>query len=153
MIKEPSHTVAVGRGVQRGLYCRESEELWEPWMRQADQALDDARGRPGATAEVILRLLVLKHIRDGSFEELDTAAGWDRPSYINCISAWSPLPKRRRSSKGASSGACDLSWCQMELNGSGHWSTPQLQFLRQMRSREALRTRPNNRQSRDLVRE
>ena len=59
-------------------------------MRQVDQALDDerlleiiqdawkrlckkskTRGRPGTPAEVILRLLVLKHIRDWSFEELE----------------------------------------------------------------------------------
>ncbi len=73
-----------------GFIAEKSEELWEPWMRQADQALNDARlleiiqeawnrlckksktrGRPGTTAEVILRLLLLKHIRDWSFEELE----------------------------------------------------------------------------------
>jgi IS5 family transposase len=65
------------------------EDLWEPWMRHADQALQDdrlleimqdawsklcrkskTRGRPGTPAEVILRLLLLKHIRDWSYEEL-----------------------------------------------------------------------------------
>lgn len=65
------------------------EDLWEPWMRHADQALNDdrlleimqeawgklcrkskTRGRPGTPAEVILRLLLLKHIRDWSYEEL-----------------------------------------------------------------------------------
>lgn len=64
-------------------------DLWEPWMRQADQALNDdrlleivqaawsklcqkskTRGRTGTPAEVILRLLLLKHIRDWSYEEL-----------------------------------------------------------------------------------
>jgi IS5 family transposase len=70
-----------------GLIAEEVSDLWEPWMRHADQAIDDdqlldlvqsalslrykkskTRGRPGATAEVILRLLLLKHIRDWSYE-------------------------------------------------------------------------------------
>ena len=64
-------------------------DLWEPWMRHADQALADAallwsiqqalakrckksktRGRPGTTAEVVLRMMRLKHFRDWSFEDL-----------------------------------------------------------------------------------
>src|SRR5580698_10095206 len=58
-------------------------------MRHADQALEDeallliiqqelakryrkskTRGRPGTTAEVVVRMLVLKHLRDWSFEDL-----------------------------------------------------------------------------------
>jgi transposase, IS5 family len=73
-----------------GFIAEKSEELWEPWMHKTDEALDDAplleiiqeawnrlckksktRGRPGTTAEVILRLLLLKHVRDWSFEELE----------------------------------------------------------------------------------
>jgi len=72
-----------------GLIAEEVTDLWEPWMRHADQAIDDdqlleivhaalsqrckkskTRGRPGAPAEAILRLLLLKHIRDWSYEEL-----------------------------------------------------------------------------------
>lgn len=64
-------------------------DLWEPWMRHADQALEDeqlllviqqalakrckkskTRGRPGTTAEIILRMILLKHFRDWSFEDL-----------------------------------------------------------------------------------
>jgi transposase, IS5 family len=64
-------------------------DLWEPWMRHADQVLEDealllmiqealakrcrkskTRGRPGTTAEIILRMLLLKHFRDWSFEEV-----------------------------------------------------------------------------------
>src|SRR5262245_19481852 len=64
-------------------------DLWEPWMRHADQALEDeallliiqqalakrckkskTRGRPGTTAEVVLRMMLLKHFRDWSFEGL-----------------------------------------------------------------------------------
>jgi transposase, IS5 family len=73
-----------------GFIAEQPEELWEPWMRQVDQALDDerlleiiqdawnrlckkskTRGRPGTPAEVILRLLLLKHIRDWSYAELE----------------------------------------------------------------------------------
>lgn len=71
-----------------GLIREEVSDLWELWMRQADQILEDdslveivqaalskrcrkskTRGRPGTPADVILRLLILKHIRDWSFEE------------------------------------------------------------------------------------
>jgi IS5 family transposase len=64
-------------------------DLWEPWMHYADQALEDealllliqqslaqrckkskTRGRPGTTAEIIMCMLLLKHFRDWSFEEL-----------------------------------------------------------------------------------
>ena len=67
----------------------EVTDLWEPWMRHADQALNDdqlleivqkelskrlkkskTRGRPGTTAEVVLRMLLLKHMRGWSFEDL-----------------------------------------------------------------------------------
>jgi transposase, IS5 family len=72
-----------------GFIADEVSDLWEPWMRYADQAIDDdqlleivraaliqrcrksrTRGRPGTTAEVTLRLLLLKHIRDWSYETL-----------------------------------------------------------------------------------
>jgi transposase, IS5 family len=66
------------------------DDLWEPWMKHADLALDNerlleivqtafsklcqkskTRGRAGTPAEIILRLLLLKHIRDWSYEELE----------------------------------------------------------------------------------
>jgi IS5 family transposase len=72
-----------------GFITEQVDDLWEPWMRHADQALNDdrlleimqaawntlcrkskTRGRPGTPAEIILRLLLLKHIRDWSYEEL-----------------------------------------------------------------------------------
>lgn len=77
------------RSFADGLIAEEVTDLWEPWMRHVDEAIDDdqlleivhaalrqrcqkskTRGRPGASAEVILRLLLLKHIRDWSYEEL-----------------------------------------------------------------------------------
>src|SRR5215467_4173839 len=72
-----------------GLIAEVVEDLWEPWMRYADQALEDealllviqmelakrcqkskTRGRPGTTAEIILRMMLLKHFRDWSFADL-----------------------------------------------------------------------------------
>jgi transposase, IS5 family len=66
------------------------EELWEDWMLQADAVLEDeallaavhealqrrhprsrTHGRPGTPAEVVLRMLLLKHIRNWSFAELE----------------------------------------------------------------------------------
>ena len=69
-----------------GLIAEEVSDLWEDWMHSADQVLDDehllatvydalakrrpqsrSRGRRGTPAEVVLRLLVLKHIRNWSY--------------------------------------------------------------------------------------
>jgi IS5 family transposase len=72
-------------------FIRETvDELWEDWMRHADAILADeelletihhallkrrprsrTHGRPGTPAEVVLRILLLKHIRDWSFAELE----------------------------------------------------------------------------------
>lgn len=72
-------------------FIRETvDELWESWMRHADAILADeelletiyhalqkrhprsrTHGRPGTPAEVVLRMLLLKHIRDWSFTELE----------------------------------------------------------------------------------
>lgn len=90
MIKTRRAQLDLGDEFIAGFIAERAEDLWEPWMHQVDQALDDARlleiiqdawkrlckksktgGRPGTPAEVILRLLVLKHIRDWSFEELE----------------------------------------------------------------------------------
>jgi len=62
----------------------------EPWLREVDKALDDeelvdtvtlalrrrwrqsaGRGRAGTPAEVVLRMLVLKHLRNWSYDELE----------------------------------------------------------------------------------
>ena len=72
-----------------GLITEETSDLWEPWMRQADKVLGDeqlvsvvyeallkrhpqsrTRGRRGTPAEIVLRMLLLKHIRNWSFEEV-----------------------------------------------------------------------------------
>jgi IS5 family transposase len=72
-----------------GFIAETVADLWEPWMRHADAALEDdallliiqqelatrckkskTRGRKATPAEVILRMLLLKHVRDWSFETL-----------------------------------------------------------------------------------
>src|ERR1700737_2332215 len=69
-----------------GLIAEEVSDLREDWMKHADQVLEDehivaavydalakrhpksrSRGRLGAPAEMVLRLLILKHIRNWSY--------------------------------------------------------------------------------------
>src|SRR6516162_6599635 len=73
-----------------GLIAEEVKDLHEAWMKHADQLLADPeivaavyealaqrhpqsrkRGRPGTPAEVVLRLLVLKHMRNWSYGVLE----------------------------------------------------------------------------------
>jgi len=73
-----------------GLVAAEVSDLHEAWMRRADRVLDDPqivaavyealaqrhpnsrrRGRRGTPAEVVLRLLILKHIRNWSYGVLE----------------------------------------------------------------------------------
>jgi transposase, IS5 family len=73
-----------------GLIAEEVSDLREDWMKHADAVLADedivvivyealgkrhpksrCRGRRGTPAEVVLRLLTLKHIRNWSYEELE----------------------------------------------------------------------------------
>jgi transposase, IS5 family len=73
-----------------GLIQEEVGPLWEEWMRQVDTLLADrelvqivyealarrhpqsrTRGRPATPAEVVLRLLLLKHLRNWSYRVLE----------------------------------------------------------------------------------
>jgi transposase, IS5 family len=73
-----------------GVLAEEVDDLWESWMRTADRLLDDdalvervfeaqvrrflksrTRGRRQTPAEVVLRLVILKHVRDWSYEVLE----------------------------------------------------------------------------------
>ena len=73
-----------------GLIAEEVGDLWEDWMRQIDDVLADpqlldlvyaalarrwpksrTRGRKGTPAEVVLRLLLLKHMRNWSYAVLE----------------------------------------------------------------------------------
>ena len=77
------------RNFADGFIAEAVEDLWEPWMRHADTALEDdgllliiqrelakrckkskTRGRKATPAEVVLRMLLLKHVRDWSYETL-----------------------------------------------------------------------------------
>ena len=70
--------------------AKDIEDLWEPWMRGADRLLDDAAmlesvyeaqgkrhrhsrtlGRLQTPAEVALRLLILKHVRNWGYDRLE----------------------------------------------------------------------------------
>ncbi len=72
-----------------GFVTEAVEDLWEPWMRHADTAFEDdallliiqqelakrckkskTRGRKATSAEVVLRMLLLKHVRNWSYETL-----------------------------------------------------------------------------------
>jgi len=72
------------------LFAEEVAELWEPWMRAVDGLLEDDEllgavfeaqgqrhsqsrtgGRRQTPAEVVLRMLILKHVRNWSYETLE----------------------------------------------------------------------------------
>jgi hypothetical protein len=71
--------------------AKDIEDLWEPWMKEVDQLLEDAalvesvydaqgkrhrksrtHGRAQTPAEVALRLLILKHVRNWSYDTIST---------------------------------------------------------------------------------
>jgi transposase, IS5 family len=71
-------------------FAEEVDELWEPWMRAVDELVEDdelldavyaaqgkrhtqsrTRGRHQTPAEVALRMLILKHVRNWSYETLE----------------------------------------------------------------------------------
>ncbi|MGH9670643.1 MAG: ISNCY family transposase [Terriglobales bacterium] len=78
------------RQVWEGFFSAEARGWWEPWMQKIDPVLEDEelleavyealgrrrpqsrrRGRKGTPAEVALRLLVLKHVRNWSYQTLE----------------------------------------------------------------------------------
>ena len=78
------------RSFGEGLIAEAVDDLWEDWMRHADEVLEDEAlittayealaqrsrrsktfGRPGVPAEVVLRMLLLKHARDWSYETVE----------------------------------------------------------------------------------
>jgi IS5 family transposase len=90
--------MVIRRYQQRSIYEELTRQLlpdhealrWEEWLVKADQALEDRelldlvqealaqryprsknRGRPGTPAEVALRLLLLKHLKNWSYAELE----------------------------------------------------------------------------------
>jgi IS5 family transposase len=78
------------RQIAEGFFNEPIEDWWEPWMKHADEMLDDeelintvyealrrrhpqsaTRGRMGTPAEIVVRLMVLKHVRGWSYETLE----------------------------------------------------------------------------------
>ena len=78
------------RVLWEGMIDEDVRALWEPWMVQADGLLDDeelidrvyfaqgerhehsaTRGRSQTPAEMVLRLMLLKHVRNWSFDVLE----------------------------------------------------------------------------------
>ena len=78
------------RQIAEGFFNEPVEDWWEPWMKQADEILEDeelistvyealrrrhpqsaTRGRMGTPAEIAIRLMVLKHVRGWSYETLE----------------------------------------------------------------------------------
>ena len=68
----------------------DADKLWPAWLKRIDTVLEDEavietiatalerrwpqsrkRGRPGTPAEVVIRMLILKHLHDWSFDELE----------------------------------------------------------------------------------
>jgi IS5 family transposase len=68
----------------------DADKLWPDWLKRIDTGLEDEavietvataleqrwpqsrkRGRPGTPAEVVIRMLILKHLHDWSFDELE----------------------------------------------------------------------------------
>src|SRR6266700_7170593 len=78
------------RVLWEGMIDEDVRALWEPWMVQADRLLEDeelidrvfeaqgerhqhsaTKGRSQTPAEMVLRLLLLKHVRNWSFDVLE----------------------------------------------------------------------------------
>ena len=78
------------RVLWEGMIDEDVRALWEPWMIQADRLLEDdelidrvyqaqgerhehsaTKGRSQTPAEMVLRLLLLKHVRNWSFDVLE----------------------------------------------------------------------------------
>lgn len=78
------------RVLWEGMIDEDVRSLWEPWMVQADRLLEDeelidrvwkaqgkrhehsaTKGRAQTPAEMVLRLLLLKHVRNWSFDTLE----------------------------------------------------------------------------------
>lgn len=93
-----------------GLIREEIEDLREDWMIHADRVLEDeqlvatvcdalakrrpksrSRGRQGTPAEVVLRLLILKHVCNWSYDVLED----DGPLGLGCGAAGDQTDSRK----------------------------------------------------------
>ena len=99
-----------------GLIAEEVSDLREDWMTYADEVLADeeivaivyealakrhpksrSRGRRGTPADAVLRLLILKHVRNWSYEVLEREVRANLSS-IGTLPTWAaarcPMPRR-----------------------------------------------------------
>ncbi len=112
-----------------GLIHEAVQDLWEPWMRHADQALEDealllliqqelmkrckkskTRGRKATPVEVVLRMMLLKHVRNWSFEVLSREVRANLVIETSLASARKKFPTRRP-------------WETWHVNCHRNWST------------------------------
>src|SRR5713226_3237321 len=101
--------------VWEGLFAEEVAELWEPWMRVVDELLEDEelvdavyeaqgkrhpqsrlRGRQQTPAEVALRMLILQHVRNWSYETLEREGGRTWSIAASAESVWRKCRMPRR---------------------------------------------------------
>jgi hypothetical protein len=93
----------------------DADKLWDPTLRRIDMLLDDEglvdrvaealgrrrpqsqrRGRLGTPAAVVLRMLILKHLYDWSFDECEreVRGAWSTEPSAGSMASASPTPRR-----------------------------------------------------------
>jgi len=108
-----------------GLIAEEVKDLREGWMNHADRLLDDeaivaavyealgqrhpksrSRGRRGTPAEQVLRLLILKHVRNWSYEvlEREVRANLVYRDFTRSAAARCRMPRRWAAGLGGGAG-------------------------------------------------
>jgi transposase, IS5 family len=120
-------------------FIRETvDELWEGWMRHADTILADeelleavhhalqqrrphsrTHGRPGTPAEVVLRMLLLKHLRDWSFADLEREVRGNL--LYREFTRWEPKKCRMAKPWGGWPRRWDLRSLRIFMPASSHW--------------------------------
>src|SRR5258708_10669515 len=114
MVRRRQTQLTISEVVLFGLVVPEVEQLMVAWLREVDQALEDEalvdgvlevlrrrwpqsgrRGRHGTPAETVLRTLVLKHLMDWSYDELEReiTASLIYPRLFPADPAKHPAPK------------------------------------------------------------
>jgi hypothetical protein len=139
-----------------GLIAEEIEDLQETWMRHVDAVLQDeaivsvvhqalsnrcpksgSHGRPGYPAEVVLRLLILKHVRNWSYAvlEREVRANLVYRDFSRVGAGKMPDPRPRAagvsysdptSSRGCMTGSCKSRSCRRWCTAARCGSTPRL---------------------------